>query len=274
MKKEIKKLFAGPFVGEFGWELFCWQGHIRYLAQNKFNHTTVCCLKGHKLLYEDFANEIIEHEVLDFKPDGHINFGDNGNYPKPDSSFHYLGPHSERIPRYIPDIGVFDERYPQSFHSYKNISKVPQVKVDFLINARSRIFTGRHKSSIRNLNSSKWNEIVDYLNRSGYLVASIGLNDHSEHIENTLDLRGITLSELSIYMSNAKAVLGPSSGPMHFAALCETPVLVWSGTPYNKFRYENGWNPFKSSVIYLNGWNEIKPQTIIQALENNLDLFQ
>ena len=61
-KSKNKKLFAGPFLGEFGWELFCWQGYIRHLSRS-FDFTTVCCRKGHTGLYKDFADEIIEYNT-------------------------------------------------------------------------------------------------------------------------------------------------------------------------------------------------------------------
>ena len=30
----MKRLIAGPWVGEFGWELFAWQGYIRALSRH------------------------------------------------------------------------------------------------------------------------------------------------------------------------------------------------------------------------------------------------
>jgi len=50
-------LLAGPWVGEFGWELCCWQGYIRKLSK-KYTKTIVICREGHDFLYKDFADEI------------------------------------------------------------------------------------------------------------------------------------------------------------------------------------------------------------------------
>ena len=36
----MKKLIAGPWTGEFGWELFAWHAYIRALSR-KFEHTTI-----------------------------------------------------------------------------------------------------------------------------------------------------------------------------------------------------------------------------------------
>ncbi len=46
-----KLLLAGPWVGEFGWELFCWQGHLRRISKN-YNKTIV---KRSKLYFYDTA---------------------------------------------------------------------------------------------------------------------------------------------------------------------------------------------------------------------------
>ena len=38
----MKTLFAGPFVGEFGWELFCWQGILRqYVEISNFDNVII-----------------------------------------------------------------------------------------------------------------------------------------------------------------------------------------------------------------------------------------
>lgn len=34
-------IYAGPFIGEFGWELCCWQGYLRHLA-SQGEQTSVC----------------------------------------------------------------------------------------------------------------------------------------------------------------------------------------------------------------------------------------
>jgi len=59
-----KILFAGPWVGEFGWELFCWHAYVRTLS--KFYDKTICVSGEHsRFLYEDFCDHYI-----DFTPDG------------------------------------------------------------------------------------------------------------------------------------------------------------------------------------------------------------
>ncbi len=60
----MKTLLAGPWIGEFGWELFGWQGCIRILAK-KYDEVIVIGRTGHDFLYGDFADIYI-----DFDPKG------------------------------------------------------------------------------------------------------------------------------------------------------------------------------------------------------------
>ena len=69
-------LFAGPWIGEFGWELARWQGAVRKLALERSEgralersggpglYTIVMSDPGHHVLYEDFAHAF--WEVPDF----------------------------------------------------------------------------------------------------------------------------------------------------------------------------------------------------------------
>ena len=53
-------LIAGPFAGEFGFELMAWQAHVRKLRQN-YKKTYVITFPGREYLYEDC--EIICHNL-------------------------------------------------------------------------------------------------------------------------------------------------------------------------------------------------------------------
>jgi len=53
-------LFAGPWIGEFGWELARWQGAVRKRALDSGLYTIVMSDPGHHVLYDDFAHEFWE----------------------------------------------------------------------------------------------------------------------------------------------------------------------------------------------------------------------
>ena len=200
---EINTLFAGPWVGEFGWELFCWQGMLRvnpFLQYDK----VISCANGSR---------------LPFLPNcKYIKYGDPTVAPK-----HY----------------------------------------DVLIHARG---TDKHGTGFRNWPEFKW---ADLIKHTGLSYASIGSQEGSYHVDNTDDLRGVSLEELCGYMSASTMVIGPSSGPMHLASLCGTPHFVWSGDKPNVDRYEKYWNPLKTRVKVLDhthGWDP-PLLTILKELE-------
>ena len=253
-----RKLFAGPFLGEFGWELFCWQGYIRWLSDS-FDHTTVCCRKGLSGLYKDFADKIIEYDPPVYIPNCERNTGDCGNYPRPDNTYlKYIGPNPSpsEIPFYQGPYEKYVVDFPQKFFQYGNINS--KIKAfDILIHARSRSFTGEENTDDRNLSKESWKDIVNHLKNKNFAVASIGSIRDSLHISNTTDLRGINIDELCDYCRKSKCMMSPSSGPLHLAALCGTEIIVWSGDSYNEYRYKKAWNPFGNKVHYINGWSNV-----------------
>ena len=58
--RRSKTLFAGPWLGEFGWELLCWQGFVRKVSRG-YERTVVYCPAGREALYADFADTVIPH---------------------------------------------------------------------------------------------------------------------------------------------------------------------------------------------------------------------
>ena len=53
-------LFAGPWVGEFGWEVARWQGAVRKCSKESGLYTIVMSRPGHQVLYRDFADQFWE----------------------------------------------------------------------------------------------------------------------------------------------------------------------------------------------------------------------
>jgi len=80
-------------------------------------------------------------------------------------------------------------------------------------------------------------------------------------------------------MSNAKVIVGESSGPLHLASLCACPQVVITHAikedsldgKRNRDRYETLWNPFRTPVTVLDrwGWNP-KVGAVAEAVERYL----
>ena len=53
-------IIAGPWLGEFGWELFFWSGYCRALSRH-FEKTTIITRPGRDFLYRDFAIVLLNY---------------------------------------------------------------------------------------------------------------------------------------------------------------------------------------------------------------------
>jgi ADP-heptose:LPS heptosyltransferase len=127
------------------------------------------------------------------------------------------------------------------------------------------IFHPRNKAigDFRSWHPNNWQELVDAL-CSNYSIAVIG-NAAAFCPNNTSDFRGISLEDLCNLIVQTKLVVGPSSGPMHFAALCGKKHLVWSAA-HNRARYERVWNPFNTDVIFVDEFEWTPPVSAIEKI--------
>ena len=142
---------------------------------------------------------------------------------------------------------------PQSYVSYRSQDKIENIDICVC----SRFFTRGAKTKLeRNWEIEACRETVDLLLEDGYKVCSVGLRTSARHIGGTTDYMDIDLDRLSMVLSSAKLIVGPSSGVMHFATLCNCPQVTW-GESHLKKRYLHEWNPFFTKVEYLvkNKWN-------------------
>jgi len=248
-----KVLLAGPWVGELGWELFCWQGYIRTLSK-EYKKTIVVSKAGHEFLYKDFCDEFHVIDLpLDSKFDSWSCYGldDNTILSKIIGIEYDVRFPSDNIGFSMNHDGtayVFNNNYSnQTFIKYE--SDILQEKFDVIIHPRNRTVGGE-----RNWSEDSWQKLVDLLLKD-YSVAMIG-NHETFNIKNAIDFRNIPMESTVSLISRSRLVVGPSSGPMHLASLCGTPHLVWS-TQFNFLRYTKHWNPFNTPVYFYSkdDWN-------------------
>ena len=245
----MKTLFAGPFIGEFGWELFGWQSYIRHLSKN-YDRTIISSRPGHEALYSDFMDEYISYDpkisnCAGWTCYGHKYRGGIHEQFKPDT--HLYIDEDKVGQKFIKNNDQEFFKYGKKTEKYKNI--------DIVINARYIKSNDEYKKS-RNYSQKKWGNISEQLKENGYNLVSIGRPSGSLHIPGTENMIGISLKELSEVLCSAKMIIGPSSGPLHFASLCGCPQFVWTPS-FNRVRYEKKWNPFFTPVkVYdAEGWN-------------------
>ena len=251
----MKILIAGPWVGEFGWELCAWQGYIRALSR-KYDQTVIVCRESSRALYEDYANDFIFAE-----PDGGLadsffmhglNLNDFLRQTLMEKGRHYLNQKPTIfLPRRIgfPPMTHFSEPMKLGEHlivsEYHKYGNGKNKKYDYIFHMRERELRKEDNWAFSN-----WEKLLELLAVEKSRVACIGSLEESTSMPGTADLRSANMSNVFDAVAGAKCTFGPSSGPMHLSSLCGCPHVVWS-KPENKIRYEEDWNPLKTKILFL-----------------------
>lgn len=250
-----KKLFASHWIGEFGWELMAWQGHLRYWSQNGYD-VTVGCLKRQEFLYKDFAKDIHTLKADGGIPDCFMRNGirnldefEKVLYRYNRNGYNIILPQNIGCFPNSKGITVNDNFKKQSFIQYT--SDTPTKEYDIILHSRARSL-----DPSRNWGTEKYELLIEKLLNDGYSIASIGSLKDANEFSGVDSYNGKSLDFTVSLLNNCKLAIGESSGAMHLASLCGTKHLVWSYPP-NKERYETVWNPLNTPVIFYSDedWN-------------------
>ncbi len=250
-----RRLVAGPWLGEFGWEIMRWQGVFRRLADQGYRITMVA-RTGHEVFYEDYVEEYITAASLGFNEigatDGWRIDGTMPVLPEELLQTRFRG-YAYRQPDFCMKRGVNIHSRQQRFVPLGRKLDAPSKTI--VVHAR---WTDKANSSDRNWPLEKWNEAIRQIIDLGYNVTAIGSPHAAACPEGATDRRGLVLRELVDVIAGAGLVMGPSSGPMHLASVCRTPHLVWTDQEFwgsangtNRYRYEKSWNPFHTPAYVV-----------------------
>jgi hypothetical protein len=260
----MRRLIAGPWVGELGWELLSWQGFLRKAAAN-YDDIVVSTYEGHEPLYRDFCSTFFPHNLKGDRDCLRLHGYDRAAYDALKAVLSSL-----KGDFLCPVAAVPKER--QQFITYGFSNQVPvQDRADVLIHARHR----SNRNPSHNWPEEKWKILCEALWQAGVKVAAVGTSLESLCPSGTFDKRNIPMHELMNMMAAAKVVVGPSSGPMHLASLCGAPHVVWTDTRVqpsigatNKERYEKLWNPLKTPCTVLDmGWQPLVEPVLAAVLD-------
>jgi hypothetical protein len=263
----MARLVVGPWVGEFGWELCCWQGYARTLARN-FDEVVCISRSGHELLYDDFCDEFVPYdpenryalnaEASGFQYDGiHSRHLTTGSHLMEPAAYRCNG-----FPAWAGEFLFDGKEVEQTFRRYGRYD--PAKSYDLIVHMR-------HRDDWRNWPQENLEEVTRHFLSKGLRAACVGSLRESLPVEGCDNLRGIPLRELADTLASSQLILGCSSGVMHFASLCGCPQVVISAMG-NKHRYETAWNPFGTRVLVINeeGW-KATPGLVIRKAEQFLE---
>lgn len=254
-------LFAGPWVGEFGWELMNWQGFLRALRP-RYGRIVVCARDSSRALYEGLCDEFVPHAVRG-QANAHVVFG----VRNPEELRRVLDAVPPGADHLRPLAHVPAEA--QAFTRLGDPGRAAE-RVDVLVHAR-----GREAVPGRNWSAAKWAELLGVLAGKGLRVGAVGLASDTLDLPGVADFRGRPLGPLMDLVASSRLVLGPSSGPMHLASLCGAPHLVWTDRRTygmgltSREKYERAWNPLgtRVRVIDTEGFDPAVTTVVAEALD-------
>jgi len=263
------RLFIGPWVGEFGIEIIRWVPFARRVARSRpWCEIIVAARPSSSYLYSDFATTFVPF------------------LPSSSNSLGFSCPKNNRVPldlvsKYIDtkngDVLLSPTAFHTAqtqvgltanlaeFHNFSTNQPPPEKPFHLLVHARA---TTKAKQDFKNWSLDNWQALIDALS-GNFRIASIGARDGAHKLKGTEDLRGIDLSELSRYCKQATCVVGPSSGPVHFALHCGTPVITWMGNHH--LNYDLAWNPFQVPLCRIMSWQPT-PEVVLAKVRNMLNL--
>ena len=249
-------VLAGPWIGEFGWELFCFQGYLRKLRHDNphIKSFNVISRTGRGVLYEDFCDTYIEWDCPGTELTGALCMGYDAteavNYAYdlmealkldkclwiPTQTF-IINYHADG-PRYEEYFKIFNER--QEFVKFGKAN--PEKTFDVIIHARS---TAKFQSGDRNWPMAKWHELVKMLANDGRKIGCIGLEGQALDLPRTTNLLDIPLEETVQVLANSKFLVIPSLTESFSLAVGEslsvgTPVIVTNQTDWEVEKYNCG----------------------------------
>jgi len=248
-----KTLFAGPWLGEFGWELLNWQAFIRALRP-RYKSIVVCSRPSSEALYADVADPFIPH-TISARPNCHAGV----QIQHAEALQEILNQVPEDADHLLP-LGYI----PSAEQTFIRYGDQNASSSDVLVHARYL-----EKSAHRNWAEEKWSDLIAQLTDEGATVGAIGLSGGSLNVSGVEDFRDRPLTETMNLLASAKVVVGPSSGPMHLASLCGTPHVVWadrrtySMRKTSREKYEQWWNPLETPVHVIDEYDFDPPVDVV-----------
>jgi hypothetical protein len=246
----MRALFAGPWIGEFGFEIGTWQARVRAAARG-YPRVVVGCSASSQALYEDFCHEF---RLIPYAHNTTAHYRIRPDGEGWEVSDELVAPFVEEAES-VGAVHLAPRTYPpgqEQWHRYG--SPHPGLSYDVLLHCRWFKKGTVNADYRRCAPQDWWDRLVSELHYPR--IASIGLVDASLHAAGTDDLRGVATGSLMDVMASSMVCVGPASGAIHLAAVCGCPQATWSDMrkgrhahPLSKKRLLRQWNPFKVKVM-------------------------
>lgn len=256
------RLILGPFVGELGWELCCWQAHGRWLKKHLPGiEMYAVTFSGRQALYRDFADCIVFHSEKTLAGLGRLDCYDARGFGR-EKYFAYAGRLVEKFHAYgaitTPNHNgrFYVERDKMDFWRFR-----PSMHLDEdlkLKSARKKsvMVFPRRRGDGRDWPERSWAELVTMLLDGGYGVLIGGASESSFPVrgkmQSVVDLTStgqIWALDLVIHhLSKVRMAIGSQSALPILALHQGVPTLMWG---HEKERHERELNWFNTPCRFL-----------------------
>lgn len=243
-----RNLFAGPYAGEFGYELMQWQGFIR-ARRAAYEQVHVLTYPGRDYLYEGCQ---VHHHDIDFKSAGYWygRFGPAEMRRMADAKAAEIG---------LKDYDIFNTsllctRYHKMLfwkQTFRLLQEPPLSEkfYDILFHFRSVQKEG-FAAHLKNYPPELADELVQRCRDQGLAVGCYGHPAYAYCPKGCADLRRDDLRQTVAAISSARVAVGEASGGMHLANACGKPTIIWAdGKGHVAFALR--WNPFRVPIYVM-----------------------
>jgi hypothetical protein len=264
-----RKLFAGPYAGEFGYEVMQFQGYVRARRQH-YEQVHVLTFPGREYLYE--GCQVHSHD-LDLKTAGfwYGRLGPAEMKNMADAKARELG---------LEDYDIFNPSllctkyhkrlfWHQEFRLLQEEPLAPKL-YDLVLHFRAINKVGSGPS--KNYPPKMADELARRFIDSGLSVCCIGHPDYAYCAVGCTDYRSVQMDQTVAGICSARLGVGGSSGAMHLMNVCGKPTVVWgdlASLRWNPFRVpihmvsETAWQPAPEEVhrAVVSAFEELRAKT-------------
>jgi len=263
-----RNLFAGPFVGEFGYELMQWQGFIR-ARRPHYEQVHVLTYPGRDYLYEGCR---VHHHEVDLKAAGYW-YGRLG----PAETHRLAAAKAAEIG--LKDYDIFDTsllctRYHKMLFWRQEFRLLEEPMVTWEPRDVAFHFRAVQKQGpdhAKNYNPSLADELAWLCLKQGLSVMCVGHPDYAYCAKGCDDWRRTDLRESVAAICSARVLAGENSGATHLANLCGRPTVLWANDQW-RIDYSLRWNPFRVPIYTAaNDTCQPAPERVAHAIVDALN---
>ncbi len=258
-----RNLFAGPYAGEFGYELMQWQGFLR-ARRTDYEQVHVLTYPGREYLYEGCH---VHYHDIDLKGAGYW-------YGRISPAQARQMAQAKAAEIGLKDYDIFDTsllctRYHKLLfwrQEFKLFAEPPLRQTPYGVVFHFRLVQKAGTDHNKNYSEHLADELAQRCRAAGISIACIGHPNYSYCPPGCPDHRSVDLRQTVAAISTAHAVAGENSGPMHLANLCGKPTILWAQDQW-RINYSLRWNPFRVPIyIAANDTCQPEPARVCHAI--------